>query len=94
MDQDNTNTVGRPARKDKDNKAAPSVERGTKPGEKRKTYIVNIALADKVEAIAEQRNVPVKNVVNEFFKYMVQQYEKMHGPLPAPGGSENTNDGT
>lgn len=93
MNKSNTSKVGRPARKDKDNKTVVSVERGTKPGEKRKTYIVNIVLADKVDAIADQRNVPVKNVVNEFFKYMVQQYEKMHGPLPGDRIQDNTDVG-
>lgn len=67
--------AGRPASKTKDNKSVSSVEKGTKPGEKRKTYIVNIDLADKINQIAQYDKKQVKEVVDEAFKDMVAKYE-------------------
>ena len=76
-----TAPVGRPPRPDKDNKAVPSVEKGTLPGDKRKTYIVNIALADQIDAIAHWDRVSVKDVVQEAFTDKVKKYEKKNGPV-------------
>lgn len=73
--------VGRPPSLEKDNKAVPSVEKGTKPGEKRKTYIVGIGLADKIDAIAYWQRDSVKDVVKEAFTDRVAKYEKKNGPL-------------
>lgn len=73
--------VGRPARKDKDNTQVPSIEKGTKPGEKRKTYIVNSDLADKVDAIAYWDRTRVKHVVNDAFTWIVNKWEKANGPV-------------
>ncbi|HMK03683.1 MAG TPA: hypothetical protein VK489_05810 [Ferruginibacter sp.] len=70
-----------PARTDKDNKAAISSEKFTKPGEKRRTYIVDIALSDKIDAIAHWDRVDIKDVVNEAFTGHVAKYEKKNGPV-------------
>jgi len=51
------------------------------PGDKRKTYIVNIALADKVDKIAFLDDTPVKNVVNTAFKNHIAGWEKQNGDL-------------
>lgn len=72
---------GRPARSDKDNKNAPSSEKGTKPGEKRKSYIVNSDIADKIDAIAHWNRVNIKDVVNEAFSDRVAKYERKNGPV-------------
>lgn len=76
--------IGRPPRTDKDNKSAPSGERGTKPGDKRKTYIVNSELADKIDAIAYWDRTTVKEVVNEAFTDKVTMYEKKNGKIKLP----------
>ena len=74
--------VGRPGRTDGRNKASvSSLERGTKPGDKRKTYIVNAALADKIEAIAHWDRLKLKEVVSEAFTDRVAKYEKKNGPV-------------
>ena len=73
--------VGRPPRKDKDNTQVPSIEKGTKPGEKRKTYIVNAAIADKVDAIAYWDRNSIKDVVNTAFTDHVSKWEKENGPV-------------
>ena len=75
---------GRPSRTDKDNKAAASAEKGTKPGDKRKTYIVQSELADKIDAIAYWDRVSIKDVVNEAFTNKVNTYEKANGPIKQP----------
>ena len=72
---------GRPARTDKDNKTAVSAEKGTKPGEKRKTYIVQADLADKIDAIAYWDRVSIKDVVNDAFTDKVKTYEKKNGSV-------------
>ena len=77
--------AGRPPRIDKDNKAVPSGERGTLPGEKRKTYIVNTELANKIDAIAYWDRTTVKEIVNEAFNEKVKKYEKKNGPIKTAG---------
>lgn len=73
--------VGRPVRTDKDNKAASSLEKGTKPGWRRKAYIVNSDLAGKIDAIAYWDRVNIKDVVQEAFTDRVAKYEKKNGPV-------------
>lgn len=74
-------TVGRPVRSDKDNRTVSSVEKGTKPGEKRKAYIVNTELADKIDAIAYWERVNIKDVVQDAFTDHVAKYEKKNGTI-------------
>ena len=76
--------MGRPPRTDKNNKTVPSGERGTKPGEKRKTYIVNTDLANKIDAIAYWERTNVKDVVNSAFISKVASYEKKNGSVKLP----------
>ncbi len=78
-----TKPVGRPARTDKNNKTASSLERGTKPGWRRKAYIVDSALADKIDAIAYWDRKSIKDVVNDAFTDHVTKYEKKSGPIKA-----------
>jgi len=75
---------GRPARTDKNNKTASSAERGTKPGEKLKTYLVNIDLADKLEAIAYWDRKTTKEVIGEAMAMYVGSYEKKNGAVKTP----------
>lgn len=82
--EDQKSSVGRPHRTDKDNKNAPSVERGTKPGDRRKTYIVNSELAKKIDAIAYWDRISVKDVVNDAFSAKVSKYEKKNGTIKIP----------
>jgi hypothetical protein len=77
--------AGKPPRIDKDHNSVPSSERGTLPGEKRKTYIVNTELADKIDAIAFWDRLTVKEVVNNAFTDTVEKYEKKNGPIKTPG---------
>jgi hypothetical protein len=81
MPKEITPLKGRPPRADKDNKKVPSVERGTKPGEQRKTYIVNIELANKIDAVAHWEYLSVKDVVNEALVARLAKYEKKNGPV-------------
>lgn len=74
-------TAGRPKREDKDNASAPSAEKGTKPGEMRKTYLVSKQLDDKINAIAYWERKTVKEVVNEALSNYVAGYEKKNGAV-------------
>lgn len=76
--------AGRPKRIDKDNKNAPSVEKSTRPGERRKTYIVASEIADKIDGIAYWDRSPIKAVVNDAFVDHVKKWEKKNGPLKLP----------
>jgi hypothetical protein len=76
-----TKPRGRQKRTDKDNETAPAAERGTLPGEGRKTYIVKNDLAGKIEGIAKKENSNIKDVVNTAFGDLVSKYEKKHGPV-------------
>lgn len=80
---------GRPKRLDKDNENAPSAERGTIPGDKRKTYIVNAAIADKIDGIAFWDRLTAKEVVNTAFKNFIAQWEKNNGPVKPTGKKIN-----
>jgi len=72
-------TAGRPKREDKDNASAPSAEKGTKPGEMRKTYLVSKQLDDKINAVAYWDRRTVKEVVNEALNNYIAGYEKKNG---------------
>lgn len=73
--------AGRPKRTDKDNTTATAAERGTKPGDGRKTYIVNMALSEKINHIAWFERKKTKEVVNEAFTDRVAKFEKVQGPI-------------
>jgi len=76
---------GRPKRIDKNNETAPASERGTIPGETRKTYIVNMTLAEKLEAIAKYKYLTTKEALMEAMRDYVNKYEDENGtvkPLP------------
>lgn len=84
--------VGRPKREDKDNSAVPAAERGTKPGEQRKSYIVNMSLADKVAGIAYWDRLSIKDAVNEAFELYVSKWEKKNGIVKLPKKVPNSHD--
>ena len=73
--------VGRPKRADKDNETVKKAEKGTIPGELRKTYIVNEVVADKIEAIAYWDRLKIKDIVTEALTARVAKYEKKNGPV-------------
>jgi len=78
--------VGRPARKDKDNKIASAAERGTKPGEMRKTYLVSKEQADLLERLAYWDRISVKKALADALQAYFASYQKKNGPLkPIPG---------
>jgi hypothetical protein len=79
--QEEIGKVGRPRRKDKDNTQAAAAERGTKPGEMRKTYLVNIELAEKLEAVAYWDRRSVKEVIYEAMHNYLATYEKRNGAI-------------
>jgi hypothetical protein len=68
------NNKGRKPRQDKDNKKASSAERGTKPGEMRKTYLVSIDVADDLEAIAYWERETIKDVINQALSNYIKEY--------------------
>lgn len=74
-------TTGRPPRKDKDNKAAPAAERGTKPGEMRKTVLVNIEKYRQLTLIAYHERIKEKEVLDEAITAYIEKYIKEHGPI-------------
>lgn len=80
MKQEKKNPVGRPPSGKKPTTAA---EIGTKPGDTRKTYIVSIEQADKIDAIAYWDRQTVKEVVGEAFDDRITKFEKKNGPLKA-----------
>lgn len=49
----------------------------------RKSYLVNIEQADKIDAIALWEGTTVKNVVGEAFDDRIKKYEKKNGPVKA-----------
>lgn len=78
-------SVGRPRRNDKDNANASAAERGTKPGEMRKTYLVNIDHAEKLDRIAYWNRISIKDAVATALQAYVNDYEKKNGPVkPIP----------
>lgn len=75
---------GRPKRTDKDNASASSAEKGTRPGEARKTYLVNIATAEKLESIAYWERKTMREVIGEAMLQYLKAYEKKNGPVKKP----------
>ncbi len=74
--------VGRPS---KGKQPKTSAEVGTKQGDMRKTYIVNIDQAEKIEAIAYWDRQTVKEVVGEAFDDRIKKFEKKNGTIkPKP----------
>jgi hypothetical protein len=61
-----------------------SAEQGTKPGERRVTYLVRNIVDDKIREIAHQDNVNIKDVVNDAFEDRIQKWEKKNGKLTPP----------
>ena len=61
-----------------------SVQQGTKPGYKRKGYIVNMIKADKIDAIAFWDRIDIKDVVEEAFTDYINKYEKKNGEIKIP----------
>lgn len=72
------NPVGRPP---SGKKASRSAELGTKPGDMRKSYLVNIEQAEKIDAIAYWDRQSVKDVVGEAFGDRIKKFEKKNGSL-------------
>lgn len=82
MDKAKKNPVGRPP---SGKIPKTSAEVGTKPGETRKTYIVEIEKAEKIDAIAYWDRVPVKKVLGDALDDRIKKYEKKNGPVkPKP----------
>ena len=75
---------GRPSRTDKNNTLASSAEKGTIPGDKRKTYIVKAEHADKIDAIAYWQQTTVKEVVSDAFAAKITKFEKANGAIKLP----------
>lgn len=75
---------GRPKREDKDNLTASSAERGTKPGDMRKTYLVSIELAEKLDAIAYWDRKSVKESITEAMRNYIAAWEKKNGKVKNP----------
>ena len=67
--------VGRPPRKDKDNRSAASAEKGTKPGEIRKTYIVKTGDHEKICALAFYERKLVKDIIGEAIDGLMKKYD-------------------
>jgi hypothetical protein len=66
---------------DKDNANVPGGERGTLPGEKRKGYIVNSELANKIDAIAFWDRIKIKDVINAALTDYVNKWVKKNGTV-------------
>lgn len=78
-------SAGRPKRNDKDNATASNIEKGTKPGEGRKAYILSIELTSKVDAIAFWDGKNIKDVATEALSDYVTKWEKKNGMVKMPG---------
>ena len=84
MEKKKKSGAGRPKSTLKGNSNVPGAKKGTKPGNKRKTYIVNIDLSEKIEEIAHQERTTVKNVVHDAFSSRVDKWEKKNRPPKVP----------
>jgi hypothetical protein len=71
----------RPKRADKDNEKVSSAEKGTKPGEARKTYILPVELIHKSAEIAYIERKYEKEIVTEALLKYVAAYEKKNGEI-------------
>lgn len=79
--------VGRPKRTDKDNAMVTSIEKGTKPGEARKSYILNTELTSKIDAIAFWEGRTIKDVAADALQAYVTAWEKKKGQVQTPGNA-------
>lgn len=59
-----------------------SAEKGAAPGFMRKTYMVNIDLSEKIEAIVFQERSTLKDVMFEMQSNYVKAWEKKNDPVP------------
>lgn len=59
--------------------------KGTKEGETRKTYLVNMALANKIDQIAYTERKTVKDVIFEAMSSYIKAYEKKNGAVQLSG---------
>lgn len=73
--------VGRPKRKDKDNATASAAEKGTLPGEMRRTYLVGKEQAEMLDRIAYWQRTTIKEVVAAAFQSYIKAYERKNGPI-------------
>jgi hypothetical protein len=76
-----TEQMPRPKRSDKDNEKVSSAEKGTKPGEARKTYILPVDLIDKTAEIAYIDRKYEKEVIAEALQKYIAAYEKKNGEI-------------
>lgn len=84
MGKEITRTAGKPPRTDKNNKTVPSAEKWTKPGDMRKTYIVNTITANEIEAIAFYEGSKIKDIVNAALTEYVAKWKNENGELRLP----------
>ena len=77
--------AGRPRRTDKDNTMVQNIEKGTKPGEARKAYILSTELTSKIDAIAFWDGRNIKEVATDALTSYVAAWEKKNGPVKMPG---------
>ncbi len=77
--------VGRPKSSTKDHTSAPSAERGTAAGYMRKSYLVNIDTANKMDSIAYWDRKTIKETVEEAMSHYVGAWEKKNGPVKPLG---------
>jgi hypothetical protein len=76
-----TDTMPRPKRSDKDNEKVSSAEKGTKPGEARKTYILPVELIEKAAEIAYIDRKYEKEIIGEALHKYIVAYEKKNGEI-------------
>ncbi len=59
-------------------------KKGTKEGEIRRTYLVNIGLSAKIDQIAFIERKTVKDTMFDLMNKYVKAYEKKNGPVKTP----------
>jgi hypothetical protein len=74
-----------PEIKDGSEENRPSVERGTKPGETRATFIVRKEIVKKLQYMKLVSGVAVKDIVNEALEAQISKWENINGPITIPG---------
>jgi hypothetical protein len=68
-----------------DKEPSESSTKGAKQGEGRKTYLVDLDLAAKIDQVAYIERKTVKEVINEMMSNYIKSYEKKNGPIePTP----------
>ncbi len=78
-------SVGRPKRQDKDNSTVSSNEKGTLPGEIRKTYVISTELVNKIDAISFWDRKSLKEVIKDALSTYIASWEKKNGLVKMPG---------